>query len=188
MRGRLIFPFIIELAQLDTDATGADPDGTLSDGTDNVITEGYDNVFREPVAIRRDLDNDGAPDSDDTTGEAHRVEKCITLPAQIHPDTFDQLQQLFTGANQNAAIDLWLHFRDLEKNGLVDPDTGQALIKQNDRLARIFDCDGKLIQEIPDPPGLYITQVKTTGFSFGRSRNLLVLTLQEREQGTRLIA
>lgn len=188
MRGRLIFPFVVELARLDTSATKADPDGTLTDTAASPITSGYDDIFREPVAIKRDTDNDGAPNDEDRTGIVHRVETCIQVPAQIHPESFDQLQQLMTGANHSAVFELWFHYRDLERLNLVNPDNGKPLINNNDRLHRIYDCDGNLIEEIGDPPGLYATQVQSRGFSFGRSRNILVVLFNEREQGTRLSA
>ena len=188
MRGRLVFPFVVELAQLDTDATKEDPDGTLSDSALDPITSGYDDIYREPISIKRDQDNDGAPDEGDTVGEIHRVDSCIRLPAQIHPEAFEQLQQFMTGANKNAIFELWFHYRNLEDLDLIDLDTGRPLININDRLAAIYDCEGNLVEKIPAPPGLYVTQVQSRGFSFGQSRNLLVVTFQEREQGTRITA
>ena len=182
MRGRLIFPFLIEIAQLDTDAMlNDDPDGDLGPAT-----SGYDDDFNEPVNVYR-TEDDGSLDTDDTTGTVVRVEKCFTVPAQIHPDAFNQMQQLFTGTNPNAEFECWLHFKDLEELGLVDEQTGLPLLQNTDRLVAIYDCDQQLIQEIVNPPGLYATQVQPRGFSFGRSRNLLVVTFTEREQGTRLL-
>ena len=83
MRGRLIFPFQVQLAQLDTVATAQDPDG------DGPLESGYDDIFREPFVL-------GA-DEDDTIGKAIRRETFVTLPAQIETRVFTQLEQLFDG-------------------------------------------------------------------------------------------
>lgn len=172
MRGRLINPFEVELAQLDTAALrDEDPDGSAGP-----LTSGYDDDFREPVVILRD------EVADDTTGIPVRRENLIRVPAQIEPRAMAQLQQLLAGASPNAAIELIFHFRDLEELCLVDPDSGEAFIRNNDRLCAIYDCEGELVQEIQNPPGLYATQVRPN-FGIGRSRNLLIATFEEREQG-----
>lgn len=175
MRGRLIFPFFIELAQLDTEATQADPDGTAGP-----LTSGYDDDFREPVLIDQSTST-----NTDTIGKVHRVEKQLLLPAQIEDRNFGNLQQLFSGANRDAALECVFHFAHLEKAGLVDYDTGLPKINTNDRLCAIYDCKKNLIQTIPDPPGLYALHVKPMGFGFGGARNLLLVSFEEREQGLR---
>ena len=45
MRGRLINPFLAELAQLDMAATAADPDGA------GPLTSGYDSDFKETAMV-----------------------------------------------------------------------------------------------------------------------------------------
>jgi len=172
MRGRLIFPFFVELAQLDTTETAADPDGS------GPRTSGYDDDFKEPVAI---IDSTNA---NDTSGVVHRVEKQLMLPAQIEDGAFAELQQFFSGANRNAAIVCIFHFRDLENAGLIDYDTGLPKINNNDRLCAVYDCKKRLIQTIPNPPGLFAIQVQPRGFGFGGARNLFLVAFEEREQGT----
>lgn len=173
MRGKLIFPFWVELAQIDTEATAADPDGA------GPLTSGYDDIFREPISI--------ATSVDDPIGEVQRVETTLKVRAQIETRAWDQLEQLFTGSNPNAAIELVFHYRELEEAGLVEYDTGVAKIKVNDRLCAIYDKDSQLVREIPNPPGLYITEVRDSGFGFGGKRNLLIATLQDRDRGTRAL-
>jgi len=112
VRGRLINPFFIELAQLDTDATAADPDGDAGPRT-----SGYDEDFREPVAIVDSTDTS----EDATSGFVHRVERQLFVPAQIEDRQFNDLQQFFSGANRNAALECVLHFKDLEKLKLDFP-------------------------------------------------------------------
>lgn len=176
MRGRLINPFVIELAQLDTAEMDLDPDGSAGP-----LTSGFDDDFREPVVLlREDV-------TDDTTGVALRKETLIRVPCQIEPRSFQQLQQLLAGASPNTAIEVIFHFRDLEKLCLVDPDSGEALVRNNDRLCAIFGCQGELVQTIRNPPGLFATQVRPT-FGLGRSRNLLIATFEEREQGVLRVA
>lgn len=159
----------VTLARLDTAAMAADPDGA------GELTSGYDDDFREPVAV--------AQSASDTTGTTVRVETEVQFPAQIEPQSFDNLQQLFSGAHSGALVELIAHFRDLERLGLVDAVTGLPLINHNDRLSAIYNPDGELIQTIPNPPGLYCVQVQPRGFGFGRQRNLLLLSFEAREQG-----
>ncbi|KKL22049.1 hypothetical protein LCGC14_2439320 [marine sediment metagenome] len=172
MRGRLVNTFEIELAQLNTSEMDLDPDGSAGP-----LTSGYDDDFREPVVLLRD------EVADDTTGIALREETLVKVPCQIEPQSWEQLRQLLGGSSPNAAVRIVFHFRDLERLCLIDPVTGEALIRNNDRLCSIFDCEGELIQEVRNPPGLFATQVRPT-FGLGRSRNLLIATFEEREQGT----
>ena len=85
MRGRLIFPFLIELAPLDTAATeSTDPDGA------GPLTSGYDAMFRAPVKA--------LAESDDQIGVKARIEGAlIQLPAQIEPDQMEQLAMMLSG-------------------------------------------------------------------------------------------
>jgi hypothetical protein len=176
VRGRLINPFLVEIAQLDTEATQADPDGDAGPRT-----SGYDEDFREPVAIIDSSDtSDGA-----TSGVVHRVERQLWLPAQIEDRQFNDLQQFFSGANRNAALECVFHFKDLESLGLIDYDTGLPTLNHNDRLCGIYDCNKKLIQTIPNPPGLFAIQVSPMSFGIGLARNLLLMSFEEREQGVR---
>lgn len=169
----MIFPFTVALAQLDTAETEEDPDGTSGP-----IVSGYDPIFREPIIVQ-DPDE---PDS--ATGITHRKERIIRAPAQIETRAWDQLEQLFNGANLQAAMELVFHYKDLEALKLLD-DTGTAKIKINDRLCAIYDQDGNLVREIPEDTGLYATEVRDSGFGFGRRRNLLIVTMQNRDKGSR---
>jgi hypothetical protein len=171
LRGRLIFPFSVELCQLDTAATEEDPDGESGP-----LVSGYDPIFREPIIIA-DPDAPG-----DTSGVVHRVEKAIRIPAQIETRAWDQLEQLFSGSNPKAAMELVFHYKDLERLKLVD-ENGRAKININDRLSAIYDVDGNIVREIPEEFGLYATEVRDSGFGFGRRRNLIIMTLQNRDKG-----
>lgn len=170
MRGRLINPFLAELARLDTAGTAADPDGA------GPLDSGYDDDFRE---VSRNA----------VTGASYRAElPAILIPCQVEVSTFDQLQQLSSGNAPNARISLVFHFADLERLGLVDGTTGEPLIRNNDRLVSIRKCiDESLVQSIDAlRGGLYITEVQPQSFGLsGGERNLLIATFEEREQGFR---
>lgn len=171
MRGRLINPFLVVIGRLDTVKTRTeDPDG------DGPLTGGYDDVFRAPHIVE-----------DTTTGKRVEVreESIIQLPAQIEDRRGEGLQQLISGDSPQSAMVLTFHFIDLEKLGLV-ADDGVAKIHKNDRLIEIRRmCAGNpLVQEIRTPPGLYVVEVTPAGFGLEGERNLLRVTLEERDIGT----
>jgi len=169
MRGKLINPFLAELARLDTVTTAADPDGV------GPLTSGYDPDFKETVVI-------------ETAGrrrDARREMLPVRLPCQVEVGAFEALQQLAAGNSPGSQVTLVFHFRDLERRHMVDPITGDALLRVNDRLVAIRNLAGDLVQAVRTPPGLYATEVQPQSFGLGRSRNLLLVTFQERELGVR---
>ena len=138
MRGRLIFAFLAELYRLDTQATATqDPDGVgPHDG-------GYGPDFKESVLV--DLDDDGI-------GERVRLEHApVRVPCQVDLEMLDQLRMFASGNTPRSNIDLVFHFKDLERMALVDPETGDALIRPGDRLAAIYDKTGSVVQAVPQP-------------------------------------
>lgn len=167
-RGRLIYPFIVRIAQLDTVAMAADPDGAGPE------TSGYDIDFREPIGV--------AADATDRIGETLRIENFIECMAQIEPGQFEAMTQVLGGTQPDSEIQIVLHFKDLEERNLVDLD-GVAKIRLNDRLDRIIDKCGNEVQVIRNPPGLFVTQVLPGGYGLGPRRNLLFVTLNERTRG-----
>ena len=170
MRGRLINPFLAELARLDTVATAADPDGP------GPLTSGYDPDFKETVIV---------PATGERGTDARKEMPSIRIPCQVEVGTFEALQQLASGNSPDSKVTLVFHFRDLERTGLVDPGTGDALLRVNDRLVAIYELAGRLVQAIRTPPGLYATEVQPQSFGLGLSRNLLLVTFEERELGVR---
>jgi hypothetical protein len=171
-RGRLIFPFTVRIAQLDTLAMTEDPDGA------GPLTSGYDDDFREPIKVAR---IDVTESAGDLKGETLRHERTVDLPAQIKPAAFEQLRQMVGGTSPDSSISLTFHFKDLEELGMIDP-SGLATIRLNDRLDRVFDgCGIALV--FRDPPGLYAVQVQPAGFGLGPHWNLLKVAFEEREQG-----
>jgi hypothetical protein len=166
-RGRLIFPITAEIARLDLASTAADPDGA------GPLTSGFDEDYREAVNLP----------SIDRLGTSARREVLVTVPAQAEPDSFDRLQMFATGDSSGGEFVLVLHFQDLEDLGLVDPVTGQAVIKVGDRLKALYRPTGELIQSFPDPPGLFVRDATPIGIGFDGNRNLLKVTFHSRDQG-----
>jgi hypothetical protein len=169
MRGRLINPFLAEIARLDTDATAADPDDA------GPLTSGYDPDFKETIV----LDDAGL------RVDARREMPPVLVPCQVEVGAFEALQQLAGGNSPNSQVTLVFHFRDLERMGLVDPVSGDALLRVNDRLVAIRDLAGVLVQAVRARPGLYASEVQPQSFGLGRARNLLLVTFQERDLGVR---
>lgn len=173
-RGSLLFPYLAEIAQLDTEATAEDPAGTL--------TGGYDDDFQEPIVY------EGA-------GSGSRVdarkESLVLVPCQVETISFERLEQFASGNSPDSAIVLTFHFKDLERLGLVE-DSGIAKLRVNDRLNSIRElCGGvagytagAIVQQVPTPPGLYLTHARPSGWK-GR-RNLLVCTFEDRRLSARV--
>lgn len=170
MRGRLINPFLAEIAQLDTVATGADPDGP------GPLISGYDDDFKETVIVGS---------SPQTRADTRREKPLLRIPCQVEVSTLETLEQFSTGASPHSRLTLVFHFEHIEQAGLVDEATGVAVLRVNDRLSAIYACDGQLVHSVRTPPGLYAIEVQPQSFGMGLSRNLLVVTFQERAVAAR---
>lgn len=169
MRGRLINPFLAELARLDTVATAEDPDGA------GPLASGYDRDFKETVLL---------PDAGWRGHDARREKPLIRVPCQVEVQSFGELQEVLTGISPRSHLVLVFHFEDLERMNLVDPGAGDALLRIDDRLVAIRDYHtGDAVQAVRTPPGLYITEVQPQSFGLGLKRNLLFATFNERALG-----
>jgi hypothetical protein len=159
-RGRLIFPFLIEIAPLDLAATEA---------------VGYDPEFREPVIVPT-LDRIGA--------SARQEATMIRVQGSFHtPQTSFALQQSATGNLNRVDLIVLFHFAELESAGLVEASTGTAKIKVGDRLNAIYNVrDGSLVQKFPNPPGAFVKRAGPL-FGLGSTRNLLEVNFQSNDQG-----
>lgn len=166
MRGRLINPFLAEIAQLDTEATAAPIASARS---------GYDPDFKETIVV---------PDATWRGHDARREKALLRVPCQVEVQTFGELQELLTGMSPRSHLVLVFHFEELERLNLVDPTTGDALLRVDDRLVSIWDFHtGDVVQAVRTPPGLYITEVQPQAFGLGLRRNLLLATFNERALG-----
>jgi hypothetical protein len=159
----LICPFLAELWRLDRRA-GASSSGIWMDPD-----------FREPLTM--DLDGDGI-------GEVVRRElPAVLVPCQVEPETFEQLRMTPSGRAPRTSLDLVMHFRDLERLGLVRSD-GNAAIDTGDRLSAILTTSGEIA--LTARQGLFVTEARPGGFGLGRQRarrNLLFVTFSDRALG-----
>ncbi|HHH27240.1 MAG TPA: hypothetical protein ENK57_02670 [Polyangiaceae bacterium] len=178
MRGRLIFPFLAELFRLDTQAMATvDPDGP------GPLQGGYDADFKEPVLV--DQNDDGVGER---VGQEHAPAR---VPCQVDTKAFEELRMFASGNAPRSRIDLVFHFKDLERLGLVDPGTGDALLRPGDRLGAIYDKADALVQQVRTPPGLYVTESRPIGFGLNMARphrNLLLVTFEDRQPAARRVA
>jgi hypothetical protein len=172
LRGSLIFRFVAQLHRLDTAALAQDdPDGA------GPLTGGYDPDFREPVLV--DADDDGIAE------QLRRELPPIRVPCQVEPEAFEALRMTPNGNAPRSELALVFHFRDLERLGLVDTASGDALIRVGDRLGALYDVAGNLVQAVRTPPGLYVVEARPIGFGLHRakpSRNLLLTTFSDRPE------
>lgn len=168
MRGRLIRPFLVEIARLDTVATAGDPDGA------GALTSGYDEIFREPVLV---------PDSTGLGTTARKELPLVRIRAQIETGTFQDLQPAQNGNESYSKFNLVLHLQELEAAGYVDAATGMVLFKPGDRIHAIYSLLGALVQTFPNPPGLYVSEALPASYGLGTSRNLVILKCASRKQG-----
>lgn len=153
-RGRLIYPFLIGIAQLDLETSTYDPD------------------FKETVV----------GSTSDRLGAAERAETMVQVPGQFgNPQTFMQLQEANTGNLAQNEFEILFHFRNLEELGLVEASTGTALIKVGDRLDAIYECcDGSLIQKMAAP--VFCVRANPI-FGLHMRRNLLSTLWKRRDAG-----
>lgn len=165
-RGRLIYPFLVDIARLDTDATAEDPAGSGPAGL------GYDDDFNEPVIVPPATDTS-------TRGSVRRVESVVQLHAQIEDESWEVLSMLGTGRSPTGQVRCVLHFKELETLALLDPN-GLPLLRVNDRLAAIRRRSGALIQTVPNPPGLHCIQAQPRSFWVGSQRNLFLMVFETR--------
>jgi hypothetical protein len=167
-RGQLIFPYLVDIAQLDTAATAADPDAA------GPLTSGYDPDFREPVLV--------PPVSGSASAPVRRVETLVQLYAQIETEEEGRLQMMVGGVSPQSRRVLIFHFVDLEAVGMVDATSGRAKLRApGDRLVAIRNPDThELIETIPDNPGFWAISVESIGWGMGPDRNLLKVIFEDR--------
>ena len=161
----LVFPVVAVIARLDPTATRADPPGAQ--------TVGYEDAFGEPAVLP----------SDDRVGTSARVEQAtVSVPCQFEDGTYDKQDMHAAGDSPDSRVVLVMHRDDLAELDLISATTGDALITKGDRLVRLEATDGTLIQTIPDPPGLFVTEARPIGADLGQQWNLLMVRLDDRER------
>ncbi len=108
----------------------------------------------------------------------------VRVPCQVEDEALERLAMTGAGNDPETRLQLVLHFRDLERRGLVEAGSGRALLVPGDRLTGLYDAVGALVQSVD----LYITEARPLGFGFGLlrpQRNLLLLVLEGRTAAAR---
>lgn len=164
MTPRILFPFWVEVAQLDAVAT------------QNV--QGYDTTFEEVRVLST------------PARTSQRQEKpSVFIPSQIMAPSWEALQQMNAGNIPLSVITLVWSERTLRRLGFIVPDwveapavAGECLIRVNDRVVSIRDKCKKVVQAIRTPPGLYITEMRPI-FGVAQQRDFFYVSLGDRQQG-----
>jgi hypothetical protein len=160
--GKLIRPILVEIERIDPAATAA--------------AGQYNHVLKEPIPQRA---NAGRANEQRTDGMVRRPP--IKILAQMERGPFMALNMVASGNAASSNLRLVLHRRDLTKRGLLLAD-GLPDFHVGDRILATYTRWGKLIAPIPDPPGLYCTQVQPAGEGLGGNQNLVVLYFDHRDQ------
>lgn len=170
-RGNLIFPQLVDIERIDTATTRS--------------SAGYDDDFREPVLAAETPTTPGVPNAGSPRGTiATQYSTAIRLRAQVESRDWNVLRQFANGNAARSEVTLVLHYSDLEAASLIDS-TGAPMLRVGDRLRRIVHPRTlDTIIEFADTPGLYAIRVDDASFGLsGGTRNLLLVTFQDREQG-----
>ena len=163
MRGRLLFVFFAEFARVDRAA--------MALGAPDV-----DPDFREPRVLA------SAPDAVGVL--ARRELPPVRVPCQVEPESFEALHMVGAGNAASSHVQLVLLFRDLEERGLIDRESGRALLTPGDRLTGFYDRAGALVETTD----LYVVEARPIAFGFGLlrpRRNLLLVVLEARAASVR---
>lgn len=159
MRGRLIFPFYAEIAQLDTVAIDAAGD--------------YDPVYR---TVRK-VDTDG-----DGIGETQvKYKATYLIPVQIEDRKYGDLDMTKFGNVPEHDMVLVMHFKDLERLAMIASD-GSPNVRPGDKLVAIKNKHGATVRTI-DPP-LYVIEARDSYDLSTTNRNLLIVFLRERKEAS----
>jgi hypothetical protein len=125
---------------------------------------GYDPDFQEPRAGTR------------------QEKPLIQVPAQIEITAHAVLQQSMAGNVPDSRLVLVMDYADLARRGLIDPATNETTLRTGDRLVRLLNGIGVVIETYPNPPGMFLTELRPV-CGLARDRNLLLAFFNDREQG-----
>lgn len=165
MRVRLINPFTVRIARLDTVKTESETSGK----------PGYDQTFREP-AVK-------IIDGKRTEGRAEK--NLVSIQAQIEDRTWEALKMYDNGDSPEIDLAIVAHYHDLKCKGLVDCTNGKVDFNVNDRLDSILDKCGNVVSKPRTPPGLYVIEVRPMSYGIGRRLNLLMMLFKSRSHGAK---
>jgi hypothetical protein len=156
MKVRLVRPLLVEIAQLDTEASR------------------YDADFQEPAL--------GSPGPDGVGSRTRAETPLVRVPAQVEAGPFERLQQSMGGNLPDTRLVLVFDYDDLVRLALIDPATNETTLRPGDRLVQILNGAGTVLEIFPDPPGMFLTELRP-GYGLERYRNILLAFVNDREQG-----
>jgi len=133
-----------------------DPSDTEIYDPDGNPVSGYDHDFREPRFEQQDSL---------TVAKATLYLPAIRVPCQVEVPTYDELRMAAAGDNPLAKMALVLHRQQLEELDLLDPVTGNCIIRRRDKLIAI-EKDGRPALT-PEELPLYIYELRPASWGFG---------------------
>lgn len=169
-RGSLIFPMAIEITRIDV--------GSTRDAS------GFDDRRAEPRLLPVADDEPGIPPIGSLRGtKAIAYLAPVIVEAQVEDGNTNALIAALTGKDTEIDFGLVLHYADLEADDLVDAN-GHPKFRVGDKLTKILDPDThETILVIPDPPGVFATEVNDQSFGLSsHARNLLYIRFQRRSR------
>lgn len=163
MANCLIFPKLATIGRLDTAAT-------------KLTAPGVNTALR---TLRTTNANDGSP-----RVQAQKYVS-ITLEAQVETGQYQNARMTPMGNSPNSNMRLVFDRGDCENAGLLDPTTGDPLLKTGDRLESITDLDGTSVWTPRHGHTAYlrIVQSELTDLGFRAGASTVVLHVEERPTG-----
>lgn len=163
MANCLIFPKLVTIGRLDTAAT-------------KLTAPGVNTALR---TLRTTNANDGSPRM-----QAQKYVS-ITLEAQVETGRYGDARNTPLGNSSGSNMRLVFDREDCENAGLLDPTTGESLLKTGDRLESITDLDGTSIWTPRHGHTTYlrIVQSELTDLGFRAGASTVVLHVEERPTG-----
>jgi hypothetical protein len=122
------------------------------------------------------------PDFQEPRAGARREKSPIQVPAQVEVTVHEVLQQSMAGNVPDSRLVLVMDYEDLARRGLIDPATNETTLRVGDRLVRLLNGIGVLIETYANPPGMFLTELRPV-CGLERDRNLLLAFFNDREQG-----
>jgi len=122
------------------------------------------------------------PDFQEPRTGARQEKPPIQVPAQVEVTAHEVLQQSMAGNVPDSRLVLVMDYEDLARRGLIDPATNETTLRVGDRLVRLMNGIGVLIETYPNPPGMFLTELRPV-CGLARDRNLLLAFFNDREQG-----